>query len=219
MVYSGGDDVFLLGAWDHVIEAVLRIRNRFAGFTAGALTLSAGIALFDAHYPIRAAAEETAVLEQRAKSEPGKNAVSLFDAEAEAYLSLGRAFAGQVMEEKLKALSDVLPAGRTSAAWLSSITMTLLAARRAGGQAEPGALRLSAGAGSSRRKSSPTYALYSRLFQVRCTLWACREADRTQLITAIYLYVSICTERWNESHGIRSPARRRTRLWSTGGRL
>lgn len=31
VVYSGGDDVFLLGAWNHVIEAALRIRNSFAG--------------------------------------------------------------------------------------------------------------------------------------------------------------------------------------------
>ena len=105
VVYSGGDDVFLLGAWNDVIEAALRIRDRFAGFTAGALTLSAGIALFNARYPIRLAAEETAVLEQRAKNEPSKNAVSLFDAEQK-HTYPWDVFAGQVMEEKLKVLSD-----------------------------------------------------------------------------------------------------------------
>ncbi len=104
VVYSGGDDVFLLGAWDHVIKAALRIRSKFAAFTAGALTLSAGIALFNARYPIRAAAEETAVLEQRAKNEPGKNAVALFDAEQK-HTYPWDVFTCKVVDEKLKALS------------------------------------------------------------------------------------------------------------------
>ena len=185
MVYSGGDDVFLLGAWNHVIEAALRIRNSFAGFTAGALTLSAGIALFDAHYPIRAAAEETAVLEQRAKSEPGKNAVSLFDAKQKHTYSWG-AFAGQVMDEKLKALSAFFQGqDERGMAFLYQMTHLLRAAQEDKLNLARYAYLL---ARLQPEENSPTFALYAN-FSKQMYLWACSETDRTQLITAIYLYV------------------------------
>lgn len=185
VVYSGGDDVFLLGAWNDVIEAALRIRDRFAGFTAGALTLSAGIALFNARYPIRLAAEETAVLEQRAKNEPSKNAVSLFDAEQK-HTYPWDVFAGQVMEEKLKVLSDFFGGqDERGMAFLYQMTQLLRAAQE-------DKLNLARYAYLLARlqpgKSSPSYALYNR-FSSQMYAWACREADRTQLITAIYLYV------------------------------
>ena len=66
IVYAGGDDVFLVGAWNDVLEAAQRIQRNFTAFSCGALTLSAGIGIFDDHYPIRLSAEETASLEESA---------------------------------------------------------------------------------------------------------------------------------------------------------
>ena len=80
IVYAGGDDVFLVGAWNHTLQAALRIQKHLRSYTCGALTISAGIALFNEHYPIRAAAEQTAALEDEAKKLPGKNGAALFDA-------------------------------------------------------------------------------------------------------------------------------------------
>ena len=40
IVYAGGDDVFLVGAWNQVLEAACRIREAFQCFTCGALTIS-----------------------------------------------------------------------------------------------------------------------------------------------------------------------------------
>ena len=80
IVYAGGDDVFLVGAWNHTLQAALRIQKHLRSYTCGALTISAGIAMFNEHYPIRAAAEQTAALEDEAKKLPGKNGVALFDA-------------------------------------------------------------------------------------------------------------------------------------------
>ena len=84
IVYAGGDDVFLVGAWNDVLEAAQRIQRNFTAFSCGALTLSAGIGIFDDHYPIRLSAEETAALEEAAKHLPGKNAVALFTPERKA---------------------------------------------------------------------------------------------------------------------------------------
>ncbi|MFB3219481.1 type III-A CRISPR-associated protein Cas10/Csm1, partial [Staphylococcus pseudintermedius] len=41
-IYSGGDDLFLIGAWDDIVEASLSINDKFHEFTLGKLTLSAG---------------------------------------------------------------------------------------------------------------------------------------------------------------------------------
>lgn len=84
IVYAGGDDVFLVGAWNDVLEAAQRIQSNFTAFSCGALTLSAGIGIFDDHYPIRLSAEETAALEEAAKHLPGKNALALFTPERKA---------------------------------------------------------------------------------------------------------------------------------------
>ncbi|MCI6039909.1 MAG: type III-A CRISPR-associated protein Cas10/Csm1 [Clostridiales bacterium] len=185
VVYSGGDDVFLLGAWNHVIDAALRIWQRFAGFTGGALTLSAGIALFDARYPIRLAAEETAVLEQRAKSEPGKDAVSLFDAR-QRHTYPWRVFANRVIDEKLNELTAFFSGqDERGMAFLYQMTNLLRAA-------EGDKLNLARYAYLLARlqpsRRSPSFALYER-FSRQMYAWACSAEDRTQLITAIYLYV------------------------------
>lgn len=75
--YSGGDDLFIAGSWNDIIELAVDIRRAFARYTQGTLTLSAGIGIYAPGYPIRAAASETGVLEDCSKSLPGKNAVTL----------------------------------------------------------------------------------------------------------------------------------------------
>ena len=64
IVYAGGDDVFLVGAWNHTLQAALRIQKHLRSYTCRALTISAGIAMFNEHYSIRAAAKQTAALEE-----------------------------------------------------------------------------------------------------------------------------------------------------------
>ncbi|MCM1183528.1 MAG: type III-A CRISPR-associated protein Cas10/Csm1 [Roseburia sp.] len=77
--YSGGDDVFIVGAWDEVIALAIDIRRAFARYTQGTLTLSAGIGIYSSGYPISAIARETAVLEEKSKSLPQKSAVTVFE--------------------------------------------------------------------------------------------------------------------------------------------
>jgi CRISPR-associated protein Csm1 len=79
VVYSGGDDMFLVGAWNDVIEAAVTLRRCFQKYTAGALSFSGGIGMFDEKYPLYAMAEETEKLEDFAKSmDETKNALALF---------------------------------------------------------------------------------------------------------------------------------------------
>ncbi|MBR2216158.1 MAG: type III-A CRISPR-associated protein Cas10/Csm1 [Selenomonadaceae bacterium] len=77
IVYSGGDDLFLVGAWDDILEFAVDLRKALAAFTENTLTLSAGIGIYEDSYPVSVMAEETALLEESSKSYPGKNAVTL----------------------------------------------------------------------------------------------------------------------------------------------
>ena len=185
VVYSGGDDVFLLGAWDHVIQAAARIRHQFHAFTGGALTLSGGVGLFNATYPIRIAADDTADLEQRAKAEPGKDSISLFDP-LQAHTYSWQVFTYRVMGDKLKLLQEFYQGqNERGTAFLYQMT-TLLR------EAEHDKLNLARYAYLLSRlqpsRSSAAFRLYDR-FSRQMYAWACQAQDRRQLITAIYLYV------------------------------
>lgn len=83
VVYSGGDDVFLVGAWDDLLETAVDIRKAFDRFTGGKLTFSAGLALYNSSYPISKMAEFTGKLEDAAKSMVNKNSIALFGFDTE----------------------------------------------------------------------------------------------------------------------------------------
>lgn len=83
VIYSGGDDVFVIGAWADVVEFAVELRSVFAEYTQGKLTLSAGIGMYPDKYPISVMARDTGDLEAAAKAhsnEDGadKDAVTLF---------------------------------------------------------------------------------------------------------------------------------------------
>lgn len=77
--YSGGDDLFIVGAWNEIIELAIDIQKKFALYTEGTLTLSAGIGIYRHNYPISVIAEEVADMESMSKSKAKKAAVTLFE--------------------------------------------------------------------------------------------------------------------------------------------
>ena len=112
IVYSGGDDIFLIGNWYDIIDASIAINDKFKEYCSGALTISAGIGIFDAKYPIAAAAERTAVLEDKAKeyvdlSGKEKNAVNLFAPE-DMYVFTWDRLKKDVLGEKLKQITRLI---------------------------------------------------------------------------------------------------------------
>ena len=79
VVYSGGDDIFLVGSWDDVIEAAIDIRKSFLKFTAGGLTISAGIHVCQPKFPLYMSARLSAALEAKSKKLEGKDGITLFE--------------------------------------------------------------------------------------------------------------------------------------------
>lgn len=78
IVYSGGDDLFIVGAWNDIIEMSIDITNCFKRYTQNTLSLSAGIGIYAKGYPISAMADEVAELEEDSKKNTGKDSVTLF---------------------------------------------------------------------------------------------------------------------------------------------
>lgn len=70
IVYSGGDDVFIVGSWDVALALAERIHTDFTAFACGnpAFSLSGGVAIIPPKFPIMKGAEESAEEEQNAKS-------------------------------------------------------------------------------------------------------------------------------------------------------
>ena len=193
LVYAGGDDVFLVGAWNDVIRAAQRIQSAFQAFTCDALTISGGICLFRDHHPIRLSAHETAELEDASKQLPGKNAITVFAAQ-QGHTYHWDVFARQVVGEKFQALERFF--GGEQEEWgnslLYKLTELLCDAQgtQANGQKKPLALARYAYLLSrlEPKADTPARALY-RAFSEDMYRWALDETDRGQLITAIYLYV------------------------------
>lgn len=93
VIYSGGDDLFLIGAWDDVLDASILIKNKFKEYTQDRLTISAGFNLFHAKYPISKMANEVGELEKKAKLNAEKNSIALFN---------DRVFKWDVFEKQIK---------------------------------------------------------------------------------------------------------------------
>ncbi len=92
--YAGGDDLFVVGAWDALPRFAQRVRRSFADYACGnpGITLSGGISLAGSKYPLYQAARDADRAEKDAKRLPGKNAIAF----------LGRAVPWSQMEEAMQ---------------------------------------------------------------------------------------------------------------------
>ncbi len=85
IVYAGGDDIFVVGRWDKVIDFANDVRTQFAAYCKNVLNdatlfISGGIAIVNAKYPIAKAAEMAGEAEDAAKkyNSGKKNAFNMF---------------------------------------------------------------------------------------------------------------------------------------------
>ncbi|MFP3770531.1 type III-A CRISPR-associated protein Cas10/Csm1 [Enterococcus faecium] len=102
VIYSGGDDLFLIGAWDDVIKKSIEIRMKFEKFVLNKLTFSAGIAMFSPKYPVSKMAFESGILEDAAK-QGEKNQVALWTQDKIYSWSI---LAEDILDEKLSLIRD-----------------------------------------------------------------------------------------------------------------
>ncbi|MSU07711.1 type III-A CRISPR-associated protein Cas10/Csm1 [Veillonellaceae bacterium WCA-693-APC-5D-A] len=199
IVYSGGDDMFIVGAWDELIELAVDIRRAFARFTNGKLTFSAGIGLFDSKCPMAEMARQSGALESAAKSLPEKDGIALFgvpDSESnknyEVAVYKWQDFTEKVCGEKLAFCRQYLgypgneaPERLTAGKSLLYRLMELLIDTK-------GKINLARFAYAIARlepkENSLSYSSYQKV-RKQFYQWYKQEDDRKQLITALELII------------------------------
>ncbi len=79
-VFSGGDDLCILGSWDTVMQFALDFRKALAQFTNNnpSVTISGGITLVNPNVPVRNIADEAEEFLEQSKAKDGKNAITVF---------------------------------------------------------------------------------------------------------------------------------------------
>lgn len=216
IVYSGGDDVFIVGAWDQVIALAIDLKNALADYSDGTLTLSAGIGVYPPKYPISAMAEEVAALEDQSKHYPGKNAVTIFD-DGKTHSEPGddgavtvsdgttdwESFERQVIGEKLRVLRAFFD--RTEERGKAFLYRMLDLIRRVdddrmnGDRMNGGKINfarlvyLLARLEPDQKASEEIKKAYAR-FETCIVRWVQNAEDTRQLKTAIYIYVYLTRE-------------------------
>jgi len=80
IIYAGGDDLFIIGSWDDVLELAFDIEAVFRKYVGGNdnITISAGYSIFDSKHPLYQIANICGKKEDCAKKE-GKNRIYLLD--------------------------------------------------------------------------------------------------------------------------------------------
>jgi CRISPR-associated protein Csm1 len=121
IIYSGGDDVFIVARWDVAIALAKRIRTDFAEFTCQNpnFTISCGISIIPPKYPIMKGAEESAKEENKAKNHTcvntSKNSISFMGMPMDFYKEF------PVVEDLKDQLTNLLSTNRLPKSFISKI--------------------------------------------------------------------------------------------------
>jgi len=134
-IYSGGDDLFFVGAWDAVVELGRDIRIDLGRFAAGHpdVHASAGIALVGGKYPLYQAAQDAQRAEEQAKS-------LRWEAEGHKREKDAVSFLGQALPWRQFGLEACADAGITSAHALMHLLHDMSNGQGEAGAAAPRAL-------------------------------------------------------------------------------
>lgn len=193
IVYSGGDDVFVIGAWDDIVGFAVDLHDALEQYSQGTLTISAGIGLYPEKYPVAAMARQTGELEEQSKAYPGKNAVTLFNGENTYPWEI---FINGVLEEKYTVIRDFF---QTTDQYGKSFLYRLLELMRnhLNGGAKINLARyayLLARMEPKDNAGEDVKAKY-REFSRKMYAWMQDDEQCRQAITAIYIYVYTIREK------------------------
>ena len=120
-VFSGGDDLFILGSWSEVVELVKHVHKEFTDFVGGnpQVTLSAGIALAKPKHPVASIVDLAEAALEEAKEQP-----AMGEQESRNQLS----FMGHVM--KWDKVREIFLYARQMADWIEENALSVAFARK-----------------------------------------------------------------------------------------
>ncbi|MBR1477492.1 MAG: type III-A CRISPR-associated protein Cas10/Csm1 [Lachnospiraceae bacterium] len=189
IVYSGGDDLFIVGAWDDIIELSVDLQEEFCRFTEGTLHISGGIGVYSAHYPAHIMAVETEYKVEASKKEINKNAITLLGDSTHKW----DAFRERVLDDKFKLIYDFF---KTTEDYGKSFIYKLLELiRRQDDRINFARYVYLLSRMEPSESAEPEIKRKYKLFSKKMVEWIDTDADRAELCTAIELYVYTIRER------------------------
>lgn len=199
IVYSGGDDVFVVGGWDDIIGFAIDLHTSLKKFSQGKLTISAGIGIYPEKYPIAAIAKQTGELEDISKKfrNGEKNAVTLFD-DTSTYN--WDEFIDCVLGEKLKAIKEFISVDGVHSKAMLYKMLTLIRSKKEENRLNIARFAYLIARLRPNEKNTDENKLQERLnaynnFAKKMYNWIQSARDCRQLVTAIYIYVYMNRER------------------------
>ncbi|MBQ7264711.1 MAG: type III-A CRISPR-associated protein Cas10/Csm1 [Firmicutes bacterium] len=212
IVYAGGDDLFIVGAWDDIIGFSVDLKHSLERYSQGKLTLSAGIGIYPDKFPISAMAEQTGELEHLSKTynNESKNSVTLFgegiydpnDKEGrEKYIFENTyhwdEFIDEVLLEKLFALQQYIKNNDEHDKALLYKMLQLIRDRKKEDKLNISRFTYLVARMSPDKENTEEVDAYN-YFAQKMYQWIRDEKHCRQLVTAIYLYVYMNRERTEE---------------------
>lgn len=185
IIYSGGDEIFVVGAWNEIIGFMIDLRNSLKKFTQNTITISAGFGMYASNFPISVMARETKNLEKYSKQQKFKNSVTLFDEKGR--YSWGE-FEKSVLEEKFKLLNEFFTINKK---YGMSLIYRILNLVRENDNSRLNVARFAYLLARLKPEGivSPRKERIYNEFCEKMYRWLTSDDDRRQLITAIYLYI------------------------------
>lgn len=195
IIYSGGDDVFAVGSWNDIIGFAVDLQQALSKFSLNTLTISAGIGLYPAEYPIYEMASETGRLEDASKNNPGKNSITLFSDEN---CYSWDEFSKKVIGEKYRTIRRFLDNNSEKGKAMLYNMLELIRNRSSENRLNIARFAyLLARVRPADEKSPDFKEKLERFsdFKKQMYSWIQNETDARQLITSIYLFVYTERER------------------------
>ena len=209
VIYAGGDDLFIIGAWKDIIEFSVDLQRKLREFSESTLKISAGIGIYYEKYPISYIAAKSGELESRSKQLDGKDAVTLFtkgtarkgktDQETEDHTYHWDEFIDKVLGEKFVLLNRFFGYRNDDQERGKAFLYRILELYKYSGNkinlARVGYLlaRLE----PSKDATDEYRQLYDELKQ-KLYEWHRNEKDRKEFITAVYIYIYMIRDREEE---------------------
>lgn len=195
IVYSGGDDLFVVGAWNDVIEFAVDLRNNFDKYSQGTLSLSGGIGLYKSNYPVSVMAKEVENLEDFSKKNKvidsqnkicEKNSITLFD---ESMCFNWHDFEKNVLCEKYRLISRFFEANSGYGKnFLYNLLNLIINSKDKINFARY--VYILSRMEPDRKAGEDIWNMYHN-FSEKMYEWIKNDKDKNELIAAIYLYVYI----------------------------
>ena len=202
VIYSGGDNIFLLGAWDDVVEAAVDIYHAFAAYTNNKLAFSAGIGMFTPDYPMEQMFIQAELLKKAAKNVPGTGKIALFGQGADYVTGPGgglahvydwEVFEKAVCGEKLRFLTEKLSFGAAAVPGRLKADRTVLyklhsVLAEPGGRFNLAAFAYAVALLKPKQDDADADAVYAEFSRVLYN-WCLEPQGRRQLLTALELLI------------------------------